>query len=350
MPTLPSKEKLASMLVHKDQSLVPDIIVCDAICGIASIVFALLRLYSQYLVSRKLRLTQSDILLLLGLVFYIAFSIALGMITKYGGGRHIILATDTRSLRIWKIIAEVTYTISLGFIKFGILRLYGTIFPSKRFRIFLWIFAICLIAFDLACIMVSVFECIPVQYYWDMSIKGGHCLDYGLYTLLAGMLNIITDLIILLAPIPQVLHLHISKHKKMLLIFTFAMGGSACIVSIVRLPYALDFDSTGDPSYDNIRIGLLSLVELMTGILATSIPTYRPLFRQMMAKYGQSSVDSQKNTYKNSGRTDIRGTLPGQLERNFPVINVTSHIELARYINIGGNWVRVPDEPSHGWR
>ncbi|KAI1805841.1 hypothetical protein F4811DRAFT_569854 [Daldinia bambusicola] len=326
MSARPSEERIAFMLAHKDESLVPAIIVCVAICNVASIAFILLRLYSQYLVSRRLSLTQSDILLLLGL-----------------------------------IVAEASYSISLLFIKLGILRLYGTIFPSKRFHKFLWIFAICIIIFHLICFTTNLSQCIPIQYNWDTSIKGGHCVDYGLFTLLSGILNIINDFIILLYPIPQVLPLHISKHKKMLLIFTFAMGGSACVVSIVRLPYSLEFNTTDDPTYDSTRMNLLSLVELMAGILATSIPTYRPLFRQIMASRGRSSIDSPKNTYKKSGKDDISGgtrispvitsgTLPEQVQTNFPGINVTSHVELARYTNIGGNWIRVPDEVSEGWK
>ncbi|OTB10487.1 hypothetical protein K445DRAFT_70117 [Daldinia sp. EC12] len=323
MSALPSKEKIAYMLSHEDETLVPDMIACVAVCGIASIVFIVLRLYSQYLVSRKFHLTQSDILLLLGWVFY--------------------------------IIDEVSYSVSLGFIKLAILRLYGSIFPSRRFRIFLWIFAVLLILLHGASTIVNIFECIPIPYAWDQTIEGGYCLNYGLYMLLTGIINIINDLIILLSPIPLVLPLQISKQKKMLLIFTFGMGGSACIVSIVRLAYSLDFDTTGDPSYDNIYMSLLSLVELMAGILATSIPTYRPLFRQIMASRGRSSINSQKNIDDKSSKTNISGstrispqitagTSPRQLESNYPGINVTSHVELARYTNMGGNWIRVPDE------
>lgn len=89
MAAPPSKEKIAFMKAHSDESLVPDIIICVSICGIASIVFILLRLYSQYLVSRKFRLTQSDILLLIGWVFYAQFSIGLGMVTKHDRPKYL---------------------------------------------------------------------------------------------------------------------------------------------------------------------------------------------------------------------------------------------------------------------
>ncbi|KAI0849403.1 hypothetical protein F5Y00DRAFT_269388 [Daldinia vernicosa] len=361
MAALPSKEQIAYMIAHSDESLVPNIIICVSICGIASIVFILLRLYSQYLVSHKFRLTQSDILLLIAWVFYVVYSIGLGMITKYGGGRHVIMVTDMRLLNIWKIIDEVSYTASLGFLKLGIIRLYGSIFRSRTFHRFLWVFALLIIAFHIAISIVNILECIPIQYYWDVTISVGYCLNYGLFMLLVGIINVIIDFILVFCPIPMVLRLHTSKQKKRLLIFTFCMGGSACIVSIVRLAFSLDFDATGDPSYDNIRLSLLSLIELVAGILDTSIPTYWPLFRHITAICSPSLINSSANIDSKDSKWNSGGSIrtspqitadvsSGQLESNISGINVTTHVELARYTNMGGNWIRVPDDIHKGWK
>ncbi|KAI2768087.1 hypothetical protein F4815DRAFT_68448 [Daldinia loculata] len=282
MTPRPSQEQIAYMLAHKNDSLVPNIIAACSICGVASTVFILLRLYSQYLVFRKFRVTQSDILLLIAWCFAAAFTIGLAIIIKYGGGRHVIFVTDPRMLNIWKVCDEVLYTISLGFIKLSILRLYGSIFQSRRFHCCLWTFAVLVIVFHSTASIIDIFECRPIAFSWDTTIQFASCINYGLFVLLTGVVNIITDFIILCAPIPLVLRLQTSKHKKRLLIFTFAMGGSACVVSIIRLGFSLTFDSTVDPSYDNILISILSLIELMAGILATSIPTYRPLFRHIV--------------------------------------------------------------------
>ncbi|KAI1653501.1 hypothetical protein F4813DRAFT_255341 [Daldinia decipiens] len=259
-------------------------------------------------------------------------------------------------LNIWKVCDEVLYTISLGFIKLSILRLYGSIFQSWRFHCCLWIFAVLMIAFHLTASIIDIFQYRPVAFSWDLTIGNGTCINYGLlYVLLTRIVNIITDFIIILcAPIPLILRLHTSKQKKRLLIFTFAMGGSACIVSIIRLGFSLAFDATVDPSYDNILVSLLSLIELMAGILATSIPTYRPLFRHMMAMFSPFSIDPPTNI--NSKGSNVR-TSPQisadvsarQLESNCPGINVTRHVELVRYTNMGGNWIRVPDDIYTGW-
>lgn len=70
MAALPSEEQHAYMLAHEDDNLVTNIIVCCSICGAAAIVFILLRLYSQYLISSRFRLTRSDCLIILGCVCF----------------------------------------------------------------------------------------------------------------------------------------------------------------------------------------------------------------------------------------------------------------------------------------
>ncbi|KAI0122359.1 hypothetical protein F4814DRAFT_408458 [Daldinia grandis] len=279
------------------------------------------------------------------------------MIIIYGGGRHVILVTDLRMLNILKICDEVLYSVSLCFIKLSILRLYGSIFRSQRFHRCLWTLAVLIFLFQSTASALGIFECSPVAFAWDTTIPDGSCINYGLFVLLAGVFNVITDFIILFAPIPLVLKLQTSKQKKRLLIFTFAMGGSACIVSIIRLGFTLAFDSTVDPSYDSILISLLSLVELMTGILATSIPTYRPLFRRIvrsLTRPTQPSGTSRRHNDDKGNKTDNSSSIStgprvtvypsaGQLESGVFGINVTRQIQLAEYTYMGGNWVRVPD-------
>lgn len=61
---------MANMQAHPDDSLVPDIIACCLICGIASIIFILLRFWSRKLVHGRIKLQLSDWLLLIALVYF----------------------------------------------------------------------------------------------------------------------------------------------------------------------------------------------------------------------------------------------------------------------------------------
>lgn len=67
-------------------------------------------------------------------------------------------------------------------------------------------------------------QCIPFHQAWD-PIPGGHCIEFGYVQLAATICTIITDFVILLIPIPAVRKLNMAKGKKMMLIFTFMIGG-----------------------------------------------------------------------------------------------------------------------------
>ncbi|OTA80569.1 hypothetical protein M434DRAFT_37906 [Hypoxylon sp. CO27-5] len=277
-----SKEQQAYMLAHEDDSLVINIIVCCSVCGFASIIILLLRLYSQRLVSGKLHLTQSDILLIIAWVPYVAFISCFASSTRYGGGRHILFVSDLRMVQILNIADEHTYAYAMAFVKLSILRLYGGIFASRQFNYCLWVVAAIMIAWAISCGFTAVFQCRPISHTWDPRVEEDFCINYGISLLVSGVINIATDFTILAIPIPMILGLQISRQKKWLLIFTFAMGGSACIISIIRLAFTIKVGSTTDESWDDIPAGLLSIVELMFGFLAASIPTYRPLYRRIV--------------------------------------------------------------------
>ncbi|KAF2965286.1 hypothetical protein GQX73_g8295 [Xylaria multiplex] len=358
MSALPTKDEINYMLAHASDTLVPNIIVCTSVCGIATIVFIGLRLYSQSLVRHDFYLNLSDWFLIIAWVFFAAFDIAFALTTRAGGGRHILFATDPRLLQILNIADENTYCYAMAFIKLSILSLYGNIFSSKRFHYVLWTVAAIVCTWAISIATVAIFQCTPIAFGWDPTIPGGFCINYGLVVLVAGVINIITDFTILGMPIPLIWRLNISKQKKRELTITFALGGSACVVSIIRLAFALRVGTTSDGSWDNIPAGLLSVVELMTGILAASIPTYRPLYQRLF--YGPA-VASQQPTGKGSmsgkgseatvnDQTFVRNSSrnvsvsAGRFPPEFrPGISVTDQIEMVVYSNKGGNWKRVSD-------
>ncbi|RYO83906.1 hypothetical protein DL766_001733 [Monosporascus sp. MC13-8B] len=355
MPALPTEEQVAYMLAHPDDNLIPNIIACTSICGIASIVFLALRFSSQRLVSSR-GPTLSDWLLIIGWVFFAVFDVCFAMTTRYGGGKHIIYVTDPRMLQILNLANENTYCYAMAFIKLSLLSLYGSVFTSKRFRYCVWAVAAVVTTWAVSIATVGIFQCTPIAFGWDPTIPGGYCFNYGLVVLIGGIINIVTDLTILCMPIPLVWKLHVTRQKKLLLCFTFAMGGSACIISMVRLAFALEVGSTADGSWDNIPAGLLSVVELMTGILAVSIPTYRPLYRRLVE--GPSWVkQSIQNDYASGNRNaEYHRSFGREGPRSVSVsagrvsvgtrqgISVTNQIELTVHTSKGGSWVRVPDE------
>ncbi|KAF7116925.1 hypothetical protein CNMCM5793_005555 [Aspergillus hiratsukae] len=87
----------------------------------------------------------------------------------------------------------------------------------------------CLIAFialwALSAVLVNTFQCIPVQYYYDRTLKG-HCMKRQVQFFQAmGAIALIEDVFILCLPIPIVWRLQITFRQKMASTLVFSLGG-----------------------------------------------------------------------------------------------------------------------------
>lgn len=137
------------------------------------------------------------------------------------------------------MVSQSAYSFSMMFIKCSILSFYGSIFSSKRFRYCLWFVSAVVIIWALSFGSISLLQSMPKTARLDETVPKGTSIDYGMAFVVGAPINIITDFIILSMPIPLVWRLHVTKKKKLLLCFTFAMGGSACLISIIRLAVSL---------------------------------------------------------------------------------------------------------------
>jgi hypothetical protein len=95
--------------------------------------------------------------------------------------------------------------------------------------------------------------------------------------------------------------------------------------------------------------GMLSVVELMAGILAVSLPVYRPLYRRLVNKDRGGTQRSSENPYS-SGSRSIKITGGGFTKNNSEGIVVTDEVDinLTPYNRKDGNWVQVGDEDELG--
>ncbi|KAI0489562.1 hypothetical protein F4859DRAFT_157058 [Xylaria cf. heliscus] len=249
----------------------------------------------------------------------------------------------------------------MAFIKLSILSLYGNIFSSKRFHYALWIVATVVSTWALSIATVGIFQCWPIAYGWG-GIPDGYCFNYGLVVLVAGVVNIITDFTILGMPIPFIWKLHTTRQKKWELTFTFALGGSACVVSIIRLAFALRVGTTSDgsctfhvdhidlfPSQNHLIFSLpVILMALLTnGFGNRGQHTSRPLVRRRTDDGDTSRLNPDIQTHLPANilrlgsywlSADIQRRLRQQGNRS-----VTDQIEMVVHTSRGGNWVRVPD-------
>ena len=74
-----------------------------------------------------------------------------------------------------------------------------------------------------ACI-AFVFQCHPVEFFWNRAIPGGHCLPGNASFLANAVISLMIDIWILLIPIPTVWRLRIPTRQKIALSVIFMIG------------------------------------------------------------------------------------------------------------------------------
>ena len=122
------------------------------------------------------------------------------------------------------LASEVLYGPSIGAVKISTLLLFARIFPDRNFKRALWAIGIFLSIYTAILVIAAIFQCRPISGAWDPTIKAD-CIQIKLVLMSIGGLNVLTDLFLLIAPLPQLWKLHIRNDTKYQLIGIFSIGG-----------------------------------------------------------------------------------------------------------------------------
>lgn len=112
---------------------------------------------------------------------------------------------------------------SINLTKVAILLLYARIFVQKPFRVLCWVLMGLVMSYCTASVVVGIFQCTPLPRYWDRAIPGT-CIDTQKFWYANGSFNIVTDVIIILLPMPVFYTLRLRRQQKVALMFIFALG------------------------------------------------------------------------------------------------------------------------------
>ena len=108
--------------------------------------------------------------------------------------------------------------------KVSILLLYRRLFPMRNFVRILWAVGIFVAICNAVTIIVLIFQCVPVEATWHREIPA-RCVDLSAALTSFSAINVFTDIVILVLPIPLVWSLNTTVTRKIQLTGLFALGG-----------------------------------------------------------------------------------------------------------------------------
>ncbi|KAK9777710.1 putative Integral membrane protein [Seiridium cardinale] len=219
----------------------------------------------------KMGLSHDDWLVIAALVPLTTYVILAWLTVSFGEGKHIIFITNVAGFVRGYVAAIVVYAICVVLTKLSILCLYCRIFfPVKSLFYISWGFGIFILAYNLALIFVTAFECIPLSSIWTGA--PGKCIETLPPFTTLGIINVVTDVGILALPVRHIMQLRLNITQRIQVCGMFLLCGLACVFGIIRV-VALARAPPGDPSYNQVWSGIWSFCEIAIGIVAACLPT-----------------------------------------------------------------------------
>ncbi|KAI0443565.1 hypothetical protein F4803DRAFT_307425 [Xylaria telfairii] len=285
-----------------------NLIIAASISLFVCVLSVTIRIYARTLLKH---FDLTDGALLIALAFMIVFASLSISTGRYGQGRHqwdVTVADLMKLLEILNIL-EIFYALVTLFAKYAVLRQIEAIFYDHRRKSLgykvLWVLIWVNIAYYVALTLSFIFACVPREKIWNPDIKG-RCVDTNASIISAGLINVLSDITILLLPITAILGLNLRPKAKIGSLSVFAVGILAVISGIVRFYYSVLLTRTEDVTFALEPLAIWGHVEFATVFLVACAPLFPRFFRHMQGKaqnqsYALSDISGQQQFQKSSG-------------------------------------------------
>ncbi len=218
--SLPTSE-IVYQTAHLADDRQANLIVSSALC----LAFAYMAVALRFASRRVARNTigPDDYAILAGLFFNSTHVASVIVCVHYGLGRHLIRVTNFSAFEKALLASEILYLPAIFSTKLSILLLYKRLFPVRPFVVVLYITGAFVAAYSLTAAMVNLLQCLPVNSVWNPAVKP-RCVNLGLELLIFSSINVVTDFVILVLPMPLVWRLHTTTARKAQVSGLFLLG------------------------------------------------------------------------------------------------------------------------------
>ncbi|KAB5545510.1 hypothetical protein GE09DRAFT_1131405 [Coniochaeta sp. 2T2.1] len=236
-----------------------------------------LRLFSRHLKGQKLWWDD----------YFIIFSMAWNLLVvgfifamhSAGMGIHAdkVPMDDIVKMAKFLVVAEVLYVYNLVWTKIAILLMYYRIFHFPYFKKWAYGIGAFIIAWVITITFLFIFICVPVEKLWYPDLPGRCINQVGTWIANAAS-TIISDLVILCLPIPQVWSLQLRVTEKIAVTLAFSLGFFVVFASAYRFSVLFSYSPT-DPTYTLAPTVGWTAIEMSAGIVSACLPTMRPVIQ-----------------------------------------------------------------------
>ncbi|MCJ1438914.1 hypothetical protein MMC27_008304 [Xylographa pallens] len=164
------------------------------------------------------------------------------------------------------------------------------------------------VAYGFAVLLETLLICKPIAFNWDTTIEGGSCANETQAFEAVGILNLLTDIAIIILPMPWLWTLQLPITKKIGLTAIFGIGIVICAISVVRIVALATWDFS-DFSYGLGKVAYWSTLEPALGVINCCLPVLQPVLSKLRGttfgtkgrsklSYGRSVMSKESDSGK----------------------------------------------------
>ncbi|KAH8671660.1 hypothetical protein BX600DRAFT_434758 [Xylariales sp. PMI_506] len=253
------------------------IVLTCTLCLTLAVVLVGLRVYTRHFILRTLWI--DDYFAMLSVGFLLAVCVVELVAIKHGLGAHLwdaIANNQLTSYLFYSWLGLLMYNIALLSVKLMyFFQYFHIVRQNKRLRLIYAGIMSVVVIWTTGQILFVILSCNPISVIWNPT-EPATCTPLSLQQQIwmASIGNVITDVVILVLPIPVVWALKLSMAQKWALVGLFSLGFFTCLLSCMRLIFTIE---PSDFTYGGVTIQAWSTAEVASGIICGAIPTLRPL-------------------------------------------------------------------------
>ncbi|KAL5349218.1 hypothetical protein ACLOAV_005506 [Pseudogymnoascus australis] len=212
---------------------------------------------------------------------------------------------------LYFFLAELAYVVSTLLIKLSICVFLLRIAISRYQILILRALSIIQLIFGIFFFFFLLFQCSPISYFWERLHAAGHPGGGSCHTravikaAYAHAANVcLGDLTLAILPLFIVWNMTLHRRTKISVAVLLAFGSIASVATIARFPYLGHLNDAEDLPYAITDITIWAVVEVGMAIIASAIPTLRPLMGKVRI-LGLSSGSRESQGRRGSSRVDL---------------------------------------------
>ncbi|RYP89230.1 hypothetical protein DL769_000154 [Monosporascus sp. CRB-8-3] len=253
---------------------------------------------------KRQRLWWDDYLIIWSMLWALVVAGFAGGMIQYGVGIHIeqVPMGDVVMQAKFLLVAQLLYAFNLVWTKLSILMMYYRIFRFSYFKQAAYAIGAFIISWVICITFLFIFICVPVQKVWAPDMPGRCINQVGTWIANAAS-TILSDLAILILPMPAIWKLQLRQADKIALSVAFGLGFFVVFASAYRFT-VLFLYSALDPSYTLAPTVGWTAIEMSAGIVSACLPTMVPAFKFIGRTIGLGKLVSLSSSKDGSRPTE----------------------------------------------